>query len=292
MWLHRTTRLTAFRKAGVALPHRCRRQYRPTGVAVGLGQSCPDLPVAQAPVADRRVSSPAAGHARAVIIIRVPPPLIRPHLRRYAVAAMACGAVLTGVLAAIVFHGSSTSFDARIGGALYRHLGPGWVGTLLGFSEPVISFVLLGVIVVLAGVHRRWDVVLLAVIGPSLALVITELALKPLVGRAIGSSVNRLHVIGSYPSGHETGVTSTALVVLIACAQLRVPRRGRALLVTVLIAWAVVAALGLVRGFLHYTTDTIGALGVAAVAVLGTALAIDRVSSPAARNLPSTSRAT
>jgi uncharacterized membrane protein len=57
--------------------------------------------------------------------------------------------------------------------------------------------------------------------------------------------------------------------------------------------WALVAAIGLVRNFWHYATDTIGAMFLAVVVVVGLALLIDRsrISSPGARSLASTARA-
>ena len=49
--------------------------------------------------------------------------------------------------------------------------------------------------------------------------------------------------------------------------------------------WTVLAAVGLVRNFWHYATDTIGAMLLATTVVLGMALAIDRYGEPVARRL-------
>jgi membrane-associated phospholipid phosphatase len=238
---------------------------------------------------ERRSSKPARDPERYPGVL----PLIAPPLRRYVVAVVVLGAALTAVLGGLVFHGSSTSFDAAVQRTLYAHLDRAWQVGLLGVSAPWISFVLLAVIVVVAGRFRRWNVVALAIAGPLLALAITEWVLKPLIWRELGRSAVQL--AGSYPSGHETGVTATALVIVVVCGQRSMPRWGRVILGFGLLAWAVLAAVGLVRSALHYPTDTIGAVGVSTTLVLGCALVIDlviaRFSSPAARSLPSTSRA-
>ncbi len=206
------------------------------------------------------------------------------------VGVIAAGALLAVVLGVIVFRGTTTRFDSWVFVELYRHVGLQGQVALIHFSDPVLSTGLMAAVALAAALARRWNVVALAVAGPLLALGLTEAVLKPVVGRLLGPLV--LHgssagaLPGSYPSGHETGVVSVATVTLIACAQLRAPRAVRAGVTVLLAAWVVVAAVGLVRGFFHYATDTIGALGVTVAIVLATALAVDALTPRLARSEP------
>jgi undecaprenyl-diphosphatase len=120
----------------------------------------------------------------------------------------------------------------------------------------------------------------LAALAPAAAVVVTEYVLKPIVDRylyqpGVPVAVLRSTYSGAFPSGHETGVASAALLVLVGLGQLRLGRAARAGAVAVLAGWTALAALGLISSYFHYATDTAGALGVAVVVVLGGAWAID-----------------
>lgn len=219
-------------------------------------------------------------------------------------AAIALAALVALGLAVALFHRHGTGFDSWTFRELLTHIGPTPGSALLGFSTPAISIVLMTLVVLGALRVRRRDVAVLAVLGPLLALLLSEVVLKPVVGRVLGPAVFAGFPVGpltgSYPSGHETGVVSAAVVLLIVSWQLPLRRRGRLVTVAVLAFWALAAAIGLVRNYWHYATDTIGGAAVPIAAVLTTALLIDRylparwhgpVSSPDARDPASTSRA-
>jgi membrane-associated phospholipid phosphatase len=222
----------------------------------------------------------------------MPRTLIADAWRKPAASAAAVAVLLVAGLAVAV-HRSTTSFDSWTFRELYAHIGAGAAATLLGLSAPVLSLGLLALVVLFATLLRRWDVVALAVIAPVAAIVITKGVLKPLVGRPI--VVDGVTMRGAFPSGHETAVSATALVLLIVACRLPLRARGRGIAVGVLAAWTVLAAVGLVRNFWHYATDTIGAFGVSLAVVPAVALLIDRfvprVSGPGARNPASTTRA-
>jgi membrane-associated phospholipid phosphatase len=207
-------------------------------------------------------------------------PLIEDRWRRPVAMVMVAAAVVTAALAVVAFHATTNRFDTWVFTEVVTHLGSAGRYALLDLSTPALAFGLLAGVAVIAGVTRRWDVAVLAVIGPSLALGMTELVLKPLIGRILGPHVLAGSTVGavtgSFPSGHETGVASAALVLLLGSSQTRLRAPARTSIGLVLALWVVLAAIGLVQNFYHYGTDTIGALGVSTVMVLASALAIDR----------------
>lgn len=214
----------------------------------------------------------------------MPPPLIAARRRAITVVAIALAVAVTGWLAVLAYHAGSTSFDTWALRTSLRHIGSGGAAVLLAVSEPAVSFGVIVVVVGVAALVRRWDVVAFAALGPALAVLVTEQVLKPLIGRLIGVNVIAGDLtnayVGAFPSGHETGVTSAALVVLVALGQVRLRPAVRRGIVGVLIGWVLLAALGLVRNFYHYATDTVGGIGVSVAAVLGVALAVDQWYAP------------
>lgn len=227
------------------------------------------------------------------IIGRMPTRLL-PEARRKPMAWAVAVAVLLLAALAIVVHRSTTTFDTWMFRELYIHIGAGGASTLLRFSSPALSIGMLGLVVVFAALLRRWDVVALAAIAPAVAVVLTECVLKPMIGRPL--TLDGISARGVFPSGHETAVTSTALVLLIVAGQRPLRARVRAVVIAALAVWAVVSAVGLVRTFSHYATDTIGAVCVSVAVVCLLALVIDRygarLSSPGARSPASTTHAT
>ena len=211
----------------------------------------------------------------------MPAPLIAPRWRIGALIAIFAAVVVVGWLGVVGYHASSTEFDRWVLRTAYLHLGLGAADFLIALSAPALTTGLLAAVALIAALLRRWEIAVLAVAGPVLAELITELVLKPVVGRLIGPFVYRGGslagaVSGSFPSGHETGVAAAAIVLLIAAAQLPTNQAVRLAVFDVLAAWTLLAALGLVRNFYHYATDTIGAIAVSVAVVLGVALAVDR----------------
>lgn len=223
-------------------------------------------------------------------------PLVQRAWHRPAWFAIALGLAVGLAIGALTYRSASTSFDNWVARELFRRIDVG-ARPLLQLSDPYFTVALLACVAICGALARRWDIAVLAVVGPALAIVLVEYVLKPVFGRQLGpyvlygSTVDALR--GSYPSGHETGVVSTALLLLIVSAQVQLSRGWRVVVCVVLALWSVLAAVGLVRNFYHYATDTIGAMGFTVAFMLGTALLVDRssLSSLGGRSRPSTSRA-
>lgn len=224
------------------------------------------------------------------------PALIAPRWRPVAlVAALISLAVAVG-LSVLSYHHGTTPFDNWAVRVTFHHIGPHGGLTLLKISNPLISFGVLFVVAAAAAVLRRWDLVVLAAVGPAVAVLVTEEVLKPIVARFMslhdltGGAVPDLYgvYVGAFPSGHETGVASAAAVVLIAAGQFRLHAAARLAVLDLLALWMLLAAIGLVRNLYHFATDTIGAVGVSLAVVLGTALLIDRWYAPIAQRMSRT----
>jgi membrane-associated phospholipid phosphatase len=209
----------------------------------------------------------------------MPSPIIAPSWRGPTLLAVIVAAAGVAALS-IGLHdvSSTTDFDTDVNRQVFTHIGETGSQILLGLSEPALSTGLLVLIAVVAALARRWEVTALAVIGPTVALLVTEVVLKPLVNRTlVPDPVQTSSLINSaFPSGHETGLVSLLLVLGLLLPRLRVTTMTRAALVVVLVIWALLAAIGLVRGHYHYATDTVGGIGVAVAVVGSAALAIDR----------------
>jgi len=206
----------------------------------------------------------------------VPTPLIRAAWRAPLMVVAAAAAAGFAALAVAVAGGASTSFDTWMFRELDAHVGNGATGPLLALSWPGISIALMALVAVVAARRRRWDVALLAVLAPGLTMLLTEVVFKPLLDRQFvidGSTFS-----GVFPSGHEAAVASCSLVLAIVAYQLPIGRRLRNGVLAVLGVWTVVAALGLVRNFWHYATDTIGAIFLSGAVVLAVVFAIDSTS--------------
>jgi hypothetical protein len=188
-------------------------------------------------------------------------------------------AAIAIALGAVVWHGHNTSFDTWAFNQAHRSIGSETGLTLLSFTTPAISITLLVVVIAFAALFRRWEVAALAVAGPACTLLLIELVLKPLVQRRLGPGVGvfRFDIVvpDVYPSGHEAVVASTVCVLAIATSRIPMRRSTRAVVLALLAGWTVVAAVGLVRSFWHYATDTLGAVCVSVAVVSVVALGID-----------------
>ncbi|MDT7568317.1 MAG: hypothetical protein QOG76_6941 [Pseudonocardiales bacterium] len=159
---------------------------------------------------------------------------------------------------------SAGALDTALDDQLVAHRGPHlhllWRVSDLG-SPPLLPLGIL-VLAVAAGLtQRRWPAVLLAVAGPTAAVVLTEFVLKPLVGRTHEGGL-------SLPSGHTTSITAMAWVfVLLFVAGARHRLWWLRALLAVLALAAVLAVAGsMVALNQHYATDTMaGALEATAV---------------------------
>jgi undecaprenyl-diphosphatase len=162
---------------------------------------------------------------------------------------------------------SRLDHDIRRRLAAHHHL----LDRLVHLGDPATVVTLAVLLALWCALRRRWRGVALAVLGPAVSVVLTEVILKPLVGRHIGLAY-------SFPSGHTTGafaIAVTAAVLLFGERGLRLPFRIALVVLSFGLAAGVAASvIGL--GF-HYTTDTIGGFCVALGAVLGVAMLIDVV---------------
>lgn len=199
-----------------------------------------------------------------------PPPLIAPRFR-IAVVAVVAGALAVLVALGLRYH------DGRSAGRFDRTVDDWFTGhvnyrTALWFADlgngPVV---LLLVVLAAAGcLSLRWvRGALLVALAPAAAAAITEWLVKPLVHRTKDGWL-------AYPSGHTSGFGALALAVVLLVLQRREwPRARRVTLAMIASALLLACMLGLIASDYHYATDVIGGLCVAALAVVGVALAVD-----------------
>ena len=131
-------------------------------------------------------------------------------------------------------------------------------------------FVIVVALVIWLYTRRRFRGIALTVLGPTLAIVITEYVLKPAVDRRLLGYV-------TYPSGHSTGVFSVATViaVLLVGDKWRSWAVARIAAVVLMFAVCVLVAISLVAAGYHVPTDTVGGACVAISTVLLLAVLID-----------------
>jgi undecaprenyl-diphosphatase len=145
-------------------------------------------------------------------------------------------------------------------------------GALVTLAQPPQAAIVLAVVAGVAALARRWSGVILTLGGTLSAVTITEVILKPLVGR-----LRYGHL--TFPSGHTSAVAAIAIATAILLLGAQRPR-SVALRLMASLAAAVVAvsvAVALIAQHVHYATDTVAGCCVAVVTVLGLALILDFV---------------
>lgn len=195
----------------------------------------------------------------------------RPALR-WPLLVVAAGWGLTAALAAL-YHGQyrPAAVDRTLAEGPQRLLAAHpRLATLTGLvTDPRLIVTLVAVIALVACFRRRWATASLLLAGPVITVVLTDLALKPLIDR---------HYFGSYlcfPSGHTGGVVSVATVLVITAWR----GGSRVLRAVTLALWPILtaaAALGLVGMHYHYPTDIAGGIGWSVGTVVLLALGIER----------------
>jgi membrane-associated phospholipid phosphatase len=119
-------------------------------------------------------------------------------------------------------------------------------------GAPVAVTAMTAALVLACLLRRRYGEAALVAIYVPLATAITELVLKPLIGRTSWGD--------PFPSGHVTSVVAlaTALTLLLATMPVRMPRLLRLVLACTgfLIATAVV--FGVIGANMHHFSDTVG----------------------------------
>lgn len=191
-----------------------------------------------------------------------------------------CVAVTTWLALAFGHQARADRFDAvvdaRIRGALASYQGPLHLLTLLGGQLSVAE--LTAALVLACLVTRWWRGAALAGLAVPAAVALTELVLKPLVGRSIGG-------YPSFPSGHATAMfalAATCAVLLANPPRPRLPRAVRLLLLAGAVLVAATVPVGMVALGFHYFTDIVAGTAVGTGTVLLIALLID-LARPAAR---------
>ena len=220
----------------------------------------------------------------------VPGPLLAPALRPFAAALLAVCLAVTVLLGAWFTHRTrpgrlDAAVDLRIQASLGGH--PGILDVLAGFGGPVLVTVMTVALVLACLATRRPRGAALVAVAVPAAGALTELLLKPLIGRTMRGAL-------SFPSGHSTG----AFAVAGACAVLlagpsRPGMRAAARLLLTLAAYlaACAVAVALIGLGIHYFTDTIAGAAVGMAVVLVTAFILDGLGPPehlraAAEGLP------
>lgn len=202
-------------------------------------------------------------------------PLLPAWARRPAAIAVACCAVLVGVLggfAANRSHGNAVDrpVDAWLRHHLSSHLHALSDISYLGGSQ--LGIVLTAALVLACLVARRVNGALLAFVSVVVAIGVTELVLKPLVHETIKGSL-------TYPSGHTASLfTLTAVigVLLLNPPHWRPGRSVRIVLMAGLVAISCVVAVATIALNYHYFTDTIAGAALGTGVTLATAFPLDR----------------
>lgn len=233
---------------------------------------------------DRRESRDASGVGPAERVSRWVRPAVAPALRRQLAGAATLAALVVAVLGVVV--GGSpvglpldTTLSAAVT-AVWPDPYGGSLALLIDFcGDPRAVAVAVAVLVAGCLALGRRRLAVLAVVAPAVTGLLTT-GLKPVVDRTIhGDNL-------SYPSGHTASSVAIGLVVALLLVDLLRAGPVPALLLVAALPVAAGATMAVTQVALdaHYPTDTVGGFGAAVVAVVVSALLIDRVSEPRSRS--------
>jgi membrane-associated phospholipid phosphatase len=213
--------------------------------------------------------------------LRPPAPrlLLAPALRPFAAALLAACVAVTTALGAWFTHQSrpgwlDAAVDARIRAGLGGH--PGLLDDMAGLGNPLPVTVMIAALALTCLVTRRARGAALVAVAVPAAASLTELLLKPLVGRRMQGAL-------SLPSGHSTGMFALAGACAVLLGGPSGPRgRAVARLLLALTAYlaACAVAVALIGLGVHYFTDTVAGAAVGTAVVLATAFVLDRLGQP------------
>jgi membrane-associated phospholipid phosphatase len=160
-----------------------------------------------------------------------------------------------------------TAIDAKVKAGLSGH--PLLLAVLVWPGAPIPVAAMAASLVLACVLRRRYGEAALVAISIPLATAITELVLKPLIGRTSWGN--------PFPSGHVTSVVAlaTAIAVLVVGTHARTPRLLRLVLVFTAFLIAAAVAVGVIGANMHHFTDTVGGAAVGTGTVLLTALVLD-----------------
>jgi membrane-associated phospholipid phosphatase len=198
-------------------------------------------------------------------------PLLPAAARPLAVAVVVVCVLVIVAQSVWIGHGMETGWvdtavDAKVRAGLGgHHL---LLAVLVWPGEPVPVTAIAAALALACLFWRRYGEAALIAISVPLAAAITELVLKPLIGRTSWGD--------PFPSGHMTNVV--ALAMLLATTPAGMPHLlRRVLALTGFLAVAAVA-LGVIGANMHHFSDTIGGAAVGVGTVLLTALLLDLLS--------------
>jgi membrane-associated phospholipid phosphatase len=209
--------------------------------------------------------------------------LLLPHALRRPAALLLAGCVaVTALLALAVGHQARAGgLDAAVDGGIRAGLG-GYQGPLhlvADLGDPIpVTLLTVALVVTTCLAARWWRGAALAGLAVPAAAGLTELALKPLIGRSMAG-------YHSFPSGHATvlfALAATCAVLLANPPRPRLPGAVRLLLVLAAVLVAATVAVAVVVLRYHYFTDTVAGAAVGIGTVLLIALLLDRAGPGAA----------
>lgn len=149
-----------------------------------------------------------------------------------------------------------------------RTLWPTGLGhSLVSLGLPVAGIGLSAGLAALALARRDVRAAVLCLVGPALAVFMTDSVLKPLVDRHNGAAL-------AYPSGHATGAAAVAALTLVLFHRWR-GWRAMAWFAPIAFTLPAVMGLALVRLGFHYPTDVIGGTAMGAATVVGLAVLLN-----------------
>jgi undecaprenyl-diphosphatase len=181
---------------------------------------------------------------------------------------------VTAVLAAMYRHHDRAGWlDAAVDPRLQASAGthPALLTPLVRLGDPPAGVAMTLALVLACAAVRRWRGALLAGIAVPAASALTELVLKPVVGRT-------LHGALSFPSGHATSMFALAAacaVLLASPPRTRLPGPVRASLVLAAVLVAGLVAAAMVALNYHYATDAVAGAATGTGVVLLTAVVLD-----------------
>jgi len=141
------------------------------------------------------------------------------------------------------------------------------MGLVVGVGLPLGALIGVLGLAVIAWCRRDGRALILCLVGPALAVVMTDVVLKPLVDRHLGGGL-------AYPSGHATGAAAVSALMLILLHRWR-GWRATAWLAPLAFAIPVGMGLALVRLAFHYPTDVVGGTAMGMATVIAVAVFLD-----------------
>jgi membrane-associated phospholipid phosphatase len=203
-------------------------------------------------------------------------PLVPPTLRPVAATLLiVCVAATVSLSALFHHHRQPGAIDAAV---------DAWIQASVGGQRKILNYLaelgdltpfiaMIAVLFLACLVTRRWRGAVLVALAVPAAAGISDLILKPVVGRTLMGDL-------SFPSGHETRVFALAAAFAVLMASPvwpRIPATARLCLAAAVLLAACAVAVALVGLDQHYFTDTIGGAAVGTAVVLATALILDRL---------------